>query len=241
MENCECGFTAKKRKEPSTSEAYRPISLLPTLCKVYERTIRSRIHSEIENVGGLFPHQYGFRMGRSTTDGVKHVITQVSDSSAKCFDLILFYIRNAFNTVKWDYIHRGLAEMGISKCIRHAIRSYLHDIHLTRCRNRLTMETGVTQGSVLEPTLWNIVYDGVLRIPLFRKATTVAYADDLALIVKVRDTEELSAVKNINIAKIYNWLRNIKLDLEVNNTESILLKGHRLDLSASIYGCKMSG
>lgn len=93
------------------------------------------------------------------------------------------------------------------------------------------METGVPQGSVLGPTLWNIVYDGVLRIPLFGKATTIAYVDDLALIVTARDIEELTAVTNVNVAKIHNWLRNIELDLAVNKTEAILLKGHRLDLS----------
>lgn len=42
---------------------------------------------------------------------------------------------------------------------------------------------GVRQGSVLSPALWNIMYDGVLRVEQHEQASIVGYADDLAVVV----------------------------------------------------------
>ena len=38
-----------------------------------------------------------------------------------------------------------------------------------------------TQGSVLGPLLWNIIYDGVFRLPLPNGTTVVDFADEIAI------------------------------------------------------------
>nr|CAI5825445.1 unnamed protein product [Callosobruchus analis] len=55
----------------------------------------------------------------------------------------------------------------------------------------IAMYGGVPQGSILGPTLWNIVYNGVLELDLTERVTTIAYADDLAVVVVANDEEEL--------------------------------------------------
>ena len=40
------------------------------------------------------------------------------------------------------------------------------------------------QESILGPILWNVVYTGVLRVGLPRKCSSVAYADDLAVMAE---------------------------------------------------------
>ena len=49
---------------------------------------------------------------------------------------------------------------------------------------------GVLQGSALGPLLWNIMYDGVLRLRLPENAKIIDFADDLAVVVTVKYTEE---------------------------------------------------
>lgn len=44
------------------------------------------------------------------------------------------------------------------------------------------VSNGVPQGSIVAPTLWNLMYDGVLPLPLPGEVSIVGYADDLALV-----------------------------------------------------------
>lgn len=52
---------------------------------------------------------------------------------------------------------------------------------------------GVPQGSVLGPTLRNILYETVPSLELTRDAVTTAYADDLALVAVATNDEVLVA------------------------------------------------
>lgn len=47
----------------------------------------------------------------------------------------------------------------------------------------MKVTTGVSQGSVLGFTLRNVFYNTVLQLELYGEASTVAYADDLAMVV----------------------------------------------------------
>ena len=48
--------------------AYRPISLLLNMGKVFEKLVIRRLMSKLERTHVLAPHQYGFRAGREVTD-----------------------------------------------------------------------------------------------------------------------------------------------------------------------------
>ena len=51
-------------------------------------------------------------------------------------------------------------------------------------RKSYAVSAGVPQGSVLGPILWNIMYDGVLRIKLPKGTQIVGFADDIALVIR---------------------------------------------------------
>lgn len=46
----------------------------------------------------------------------------------------------------------------------------------------LQLSCGVLHGFVLEPLLWNIYYDDILRAEMLEGITLVRYADDLAVV-----------------------------------------------------------
>ena len=49
---------------------YRPISVLPVLSKVFERTVFNRLSQYLEKFKLLSKDQYGFRGGKSASDAI---------------------------------------------------------------------------------------------------------------------------------------------------------------------------
>lgn len=64
-------------------KGFRPISLSSTLCKLFERMVHKRLEHYIESRDAIPLNQYGFRRGRSTTDCVSALITDISFGFAK--------------------------------------------------------------------------------------------------------------------------------------------------------------
>ena len=58
---------------------------------------------------------------------------------------------------------------------------------------------------MLGSPIWNVLYDGLLRQPL-PDEVTVAYADDVALIVVSRSIEEVQYLGDSAIEVVGDWL-----------------------------------
>ena len=55
-----------KKGDPTLLTNYRPISLLPSLSKIFEKVIYQQLYAYFENLNLFFKGQYGFRKGHST-------------------------------------------------------------------------------------------------------------------------------------------------------------------------------
>ena len=58
----------KPDKLPSLTTSYRPISLISSILKLFERVIEQRLRSHLERIGFINKHQSGFRKAKSTDD-----------------------------------------------------------------------------------------------------------------------------------------------------------------------------
>ena len=56
----------KPEKLPSLTTSYRPISLISSIIKLFEKVIEQRLGSHLEQIGFLNKHQSGFRRAKST-------------------------------------------------------------------------------------------------------------------------------------------------------------------------------
>lgn len=107
------------------------------------------------------------------------------------------------------------------------ISDYFSDRLVTVENKEIRLTRGVQQGSVLGPTLWNVQYNGILELPLPECYDTVAFADDLGLLVMEDDEEAVIAAANSALEIINKWMHTNKLELAPHKTEVVVLKGPR--------------
>jgi hypothetical protein len=73
----------KPGKDPALPSSYRPISLLDTIGKVFEKILLSRILSEVSQRGILHFEQFGFRPKHSTSLQLARLVERVSRNLAR--------------------------------------------------------------------------------------------------------------------------------------------------------------
>lgn len=219
----------KPGRDVADENGYRPICLLDTMAKLYEAIIVGRLEANIKRSAPLSDRQFGFRKGKSAIGAVQEVIKIIKQAGEnKWRALILLDVKNAFNTANWKCIVNNLKRGGVSSSLVRVICDYLSNRSL-KISGDYTKEIniGVPQGSVLGPTLWNILYDGVLGLDMPRDTALIAYADDLAAVV-VDDSERgLVQKSNEVMARINAWMKEQGLTLAPQKTEVVVFCGMR--------------
>lgn len=230
-----------KKPNPDGPSSYRPLCMIDGLGKLLERLILQRLQKHTESdATGLSENQYGFRRSRSTIDAISHVVGIVRSSWAGSVKasghvaMVTLDIRNAFNSARWQLILKSLREtFRVPRGLMRLLESYLDDRVLehhnatdgTLISKRLT--SGVPQGSVLGPTLWNAMYDGLLRVEMPKGASVVAFADDVAILVASRTPEGLQITGEEALRRAKRWLDGAGLTLAVQKTEAVLFTRKR--------------
>ena len=96
----------KPDKLPSLTTSYRPISLISSIMKLFERGIEQRLRSHLEHIGFLNKHQSGFRRAKSTDDHLFRLSQSIMESFNRGEHVVAAFldVEKAFDNV-W---HNGL-------------------------------------------------------------------------------------------------------------------------------------
>ena len=116
-----------KKGDSKNISNYRPISLLPTLSKVFERCILRRLLDFLKKFDIISYKQFGFQKDRSTTDALLALVEYIYDclnEKEHCIGIFIDF-KKTFDTVNHDILLGKLGRHGVRGLPLRLMASYL--------------------------------------------------------------------------------------------------------------------
>ena len=127
----------------------------------------------------LHPSQHGFIKGHSTQDNLRYVATQIKNNLKNGY-LFFIDLKSAFDLVPRNLVYQQLKALNILSDTQIDILKFIHDnMHIQLGKSSCMTTVGTAQGMLTPPMLFNIVFDGLIRILADSNTLTSEYADDL--------------------------------------------------------------
>ena len=116
-----------KKDDRHLKNKYRPVSLLPSLSKICEKTVFARLYDFLLDIGFLYKYQSGFRPGNSTINQLIYIIHQIYlvFESGKEVRVVFLDISKAFDKVWHAGLLKKLEALGVRDPLLSWIKSYL--------------------------------------------------------------------------------------------------------------------
>lgn len=219
----------KPGKNHNQAVNYRPISLLSTLGKIFERIVYDRILTSFDH--RLINEQFGFRRFHSTIQQLARVSEHVSHNlnMKQSTGMLLLDIEKAFDTVWHEGLLHKLFINDVPICLVKLIQSYLFERKFKVFINSTSsdpydMPAGVPQGSVLGPLLFLIYINDIPKQP---RTYLACFADDTASYSSSSDEDLIISRLQFSLNLLADYFNKWKLKLNETKTEAIMFSRKR--------------
>jgi hypothetical protein len=203
-----------KKGDSSEYGNFRPISLLPTMYKIFSGILSSRIMATATKLGWISPEQKGFLPGVRGIQEHTHLLhTVIEQAKQSKREMVVAWLdlSNAFGSIP----HPILNCLFQSLPLPTELRRILGDIYSNNIMEFLVgpdsvqihPTAGVRQGDPLSSVIFNLAAEPIIRtaknhnsgFPVFQtRVSTTAYADDIAIVgSSIGETQKtLNAIEN---------------------------------------------
>lgn len=222
-----------KKSNSSACDNFRPISILPTLSKIFEKAVLRRLWEFLLQNKLMFKNQHGFIKTKSTTSAILSLINDMVEDMdlGKSVVGLFFDLSKAFDMVNHSLLLEKMHCMGVRGVALDWFKSYLH---MRRqfvvlpalgsgglLRNHLSsealIENGVPQGSVLGPILF-LLFINDLPSGL-REASPCLFADDTSLVLSNSNKDILELNCFLESNTLLQWCHDNHLHMNTGKTQ----------------------
>ena len=221
-----------KSGDPTSSNNYRPITILPTLSKLLERIVHHQVYNYLQEHKLLASQQFGFRSKLSTTIALAHFTEQILDNldHRKITGAVSIDLRKAFDTVDHTILLEKLKTIGFTSSVLDWFCSYLSNrTQVTVINSSMSqpkpVTVGVPQGSILGPLLFLIYINDLPECLTHCKS--ILYADDTLLYYSAESISDLQSKLNSDLRSLSGYLNNNLLTLNHDKTKFIIFAGRQ--------------
>ena len=206
----------KKGDHSLLANYYRPISLLPTISKVFERIIFDQMYEYLNENNLLAEEQFGFRKYHSTEYAAISLVDHISNEMehGKTPGALYIDLSKAFDTLSFDIIVYKLNYYGIAgtelQLLTNCPKNRKQYVIFNNHESDLTeITTGAPQGSILDPLLFSIIINDLKKSS--KKLRFLMYADDTTIYFNLEDFDSNNFEFEINaeLQKVSMWLKRI--------------------------------
>ena len=223
-----------KEGNPQLVSNYRPISILPTLSKVIEKCIASRLFGYLNKFNILSNKQFGFLKGMSTTDAFVEFAEsecRSMDSKNHCISIFLD-LRKAFDTVNHVVLLKKPLATGVRGIPLKLFVSYLQNrsqyVSISGAQSALkTINVGVPQGSIIGPILFIYIND----LPqVDARFNAFLYVDDTTLLASAHDYGPLVDQITRGLSGVFTWTASNRLSVNLDKTYAMLFSTRKREI-----------
>jgi hypothetical protein len=142
---------------------------------------------------------------------------------------------SAFDSISWFKIINNLIKADLDNSLIMACQNLLTERNVVLNNKLYNTKTRIAQGGKSSASLWKIGMNDLLnKLEELKNCVTIAYADDLAILINSSNKTELQLMINETMKIIEKWCDEANVKLNVKKTEVINLSKFKIKLNIKL-------
>ena len=240
----------KGGSDASVLTNYRPISNITFVAKITERFVAQQLQHFMEENRIYSICQSAYRAHHSVETALVRIHNDIAQSidSRRSVLLVLLDLSAAFDTINHNTLLRRLSGYVLSGDVLAWLTSYLcNRTCVVRVKSGVseveTITTGVPQGTVLGPLLFNAYIAPLTTLLQKHNIHHHLYADDTQLYITFPPTDHTQALARMEacVQDVKAWLCDNGLVMNDNKSQAIVIRSSSLRMPTSLTRVNICG